>query len=310
MLPVLVNRNLLVLHLTVIVWGFTGILGNLISIGAIDLVWYRVLIAAGSLFLYFVYKRKSLAVSRGNLIRFFLTGGLVGLHWILFFESIKVSTVSVTLVCLSAVTLFTAMFEPIIYRRRVSKMEIITGLIVIVGICLIFKFEGQYVNGIVLGLLAALVACFFAIINSKLVKKSEPAIISFYEMLGASVWISVYLLITNGFAEMRWLSTSDFLYLMILGTICTSGAYVAAVAVMKEISAFRVALASNLEPIYGVLLAFAFFGQAEVMSTGFYVGALLILGAVFLHPIIRVRIDRRKVLETRLPPLPDQPISP
>lgn len=301
MLPVQLNRNLLVLHLTVVVWGFTGILGNLISISAIDLVWYRVLIASASLLLYFLAKRRSLAVSRDRLVRFFLTGGLVGLHWILFFESIKVSTVSVALVCLSAVTLFTAMFEPIIYRRRISKMEIVTGLVVIVGICLIFKFEGQYANGIMLGLLAALTACFFAIINSKLVKKSEPAVISFYEMLGAFLWISVYLLATGGFGEGMQLSFSDFAYLLLLGTVCTSGAYVAAVAVMKEISAFRVALASNLEPIYGVLLAFAFFGQAEVMSTGFYVGALLILGAVFLHPVIRMRVDKRKALKAKLP---------
>lgn len=301
MFPVQLNRNLLVLHLTVVVWGFTGILGNLISISAIDLVWYRVLIASASLLLYFLVKRKSLSVTRGKLVRFFLTGGLVGLHWILFFESIKVSTVSVALVCLSAVTLFTAMFEPIIYRRRISKMEIVTGLVVIVGICLIFKFEGQYTHGIMLGLLAALTACFFAIINSKLVKKSEPSVISFYEMLGAFLWISLYLLATNGFGEGMRLSTSDFAYLMVLGTVCTSGAYVAAVSVMKEISAFRVALASNLEPIYGVLLAFAFFGQAEVMSTGFYVGALLILGAVFLHPVIRMRIDKRKALKAKLP---------
>lgn len=309
MLPVQINRNLLILHLTVIVWGFTGILGNLISISAINLVWYRVLIASVSLLLFFLYKRKSLVVPRERLVRFFLTGGLVGLHWILFFESIKVSTVSVTLVCLSAVTLFTAMFEPIIYKRKVSKVEVVTGFIVIIGICLIFKFEGQYVKGIVLGLLAALFACFFAIINSKLVKKSEPSIISFYEMFGALLWISLYLLATNGFGEGMRLSTSDFIYLMILGTVCTSGAYVAAVAVMKEISAFRVALASNLEPIYGVLLAFAFFGQAEVMSVGFYVGALLILGAVFLHPIIRIQVDKRRALKASLPPLPDQPIG-
>lgn len=309
MFPAHINRNLLVLHLTVIVWGFTGILGNLISISAIDLVWYRVLIASSSLLAFFLLKRKRIAVTRVKLVQFFLTGGLVGLHWILFFESIKVSTVSVTLVCLSAVTLFTAMFEPIIYKRRVSKMEIVTGLIVIVGIVLIFKFEAQYVKGIVLGLLAALFACFFAIINSKLVKKSEPSLISFYEMLGAFLWISLYLLFTNGFDAGLRLSTSDFIYLMILGTVCTSGAYVAAVAVMKEISAFRVALASNLEPIYGVLLAFAFFGQAEVMSTGFYMGALLILGAVFLHPIIRNRVDRRKTLKAGLPPIPEQPMK-
>lgn len=289
-----INPNLIILHLTVIVWGFTGILGNLISISAIHLVWYRVLIAFLSLLVYLGFMRKALVVSREKLMQFFATGGLVGLHWILFFESIKVSTVSVTLVCISSVTLFTALLEPLFYKRRISKMELLTGVLVIVGIYLIFKFESQYVKGITLGLICALVASFFSIFNSKLVKKSEATIISFYEMLGAFLWISLYLLVTGGFGAEMQLKGSDLFYLLVLGTVCTSGAYVAAVSVMKEISAFRVALASNLEPIYGILLAFVFFGQQEVMSMGFYMGAILILSAVFMYPIVRIKLEKRR----------------
>lgn len=291
----MVNRNLLILHLTVVVWGFTGILGNLISISAIHLVWYRVLIAFVSLAGYFWYKRQSFAVERARLIRFFLTGGLVGLHWILFFESIKVSTVSVTLVCLSSVTLFTAIIEPLFYKRRTSKMEVFVGLLIIVGIYLIFKFESQYVKGIVLGLLAALAAALFGTINSKLVKKSGASLISLYEMLGAWCWISVFLLISDGFNSGLKLVGLDWFYLLLLGTVCTSAAYVAAVAVMKEISAFRVALASNLEPIYGMLLAWLFFGQREKMSAGFYAGAVIILGAVFIYPVLRNQVEKRRL---------------
>lgn len=285
----LINRSLLILHLTVLVWGFTGILGNLITVSAIQLVWYRVLIASLALFIYFKYSGSPLKDKPSNIIKFLLTGAIVGGHWVLFFESIKVSTVSVTLVCISSVTLFTALLEPLFYKRKISKIELIIGLCVIFGIYLIFKFETQYIKGIILGLLCALGASLFSILNSKLVKTNDASKISFYEMVGALFWISVFMLFTNNFNENLYLSIADFLYLFLLGTICTAGAYVASVMVMREISPFRVALASNLEPIYGIILAWIIFGQREVMSAGFYVGAVIILIAVFLYPIIRHR---------------------
>ncbi|MFB2119765.1 DMT family transporter [Parapedobacter sp. 2B3] len=288
------GRNLFILHSTVVVWGFTGILGNLISISAVPLVWYRVLIAAVSLAAYFCLKRQSFMVSRRQFIHFFLTGGLVGLHWVLFFESIKVSTVSVTLVCLSSVTLFTAIIEPLFYRRRTSKVDVFIGLLIIIGIYLIFRFESDYIRGIVLGLFAALAAALFGTINSKLVKQSGAAVISFYEMLGAWIWVSAFILLIGGYGDTMGIEGRDFGYLMMLGTLCTAGAYVAAISVMKEISAFRVALASNLEPIYGILLAWLFFGQREKMSAGFYAGALIIFCAVFLYPILKFRLTKKR----------------
>ncbi len=283
------NRNLLILHLTVLVWGFIGILGNLITISATQLVWYRVMIAFLALFVYFRVTGQSLKDTPRNLRNFILTGALVGGHWILFFESIKVSTVSVTLVCLSSVTLFTSLLEPLFYKRKISKIELITGLFVILGIYLIFKFETQYIKGIVLGLLCALMASLFSIANSKLVQRSDASKISFYEMIGAFCWISLFMLFSGGFNTDLHLQTGDLLYLLLLGTVCTAGAYVAAVMVMKEISPFRVALASNLEPIYGIILAWLIFGEKEVMSLGFYTGAVMILGAVFLYPVFRHR---------------------
>ncbi|HWK98308.1 MAG TPA: EamA family transporter [Parapedobacter sp.] len=288
------GRNLIILHVTVMVWGFTGILGNLISISAVQLVWYRVLIASVSLAAYFWFRKQPFAVSRQQFVYFFLTGGLVGLHWVLFFESIKVSTVSVTLVCLSSVTLFTAIIEPLFYRRRTSKADVFVGLLIIVGIYLIFRFESEYIRGIILGLMAALAAALFGTINSKLVKKSGATIISFYEMAGAWVWVSFFMLLTGGYGHDIGIRGPDFGYLILLGTVCTAGAYVAAVSVMKEISAFRVALASNLEPIYGILLAWLFFGQREKMSAGFYAGAIIIFCAVFLYPILKFRLTKKQ----------------
>ncbi|EDM35273.1 predicted permease [Pedobacter sp. BAL39] len=284
------KRNLLILHFTVFIWGFTGILGALISINAIQLVWYRVLIATSTLLLYFLFSKTSLRVSRRQLIQFILTGSIVAIHWILFFHAIKVSTVSVTLVCLSSFTLFTAILEPLIKKKKILIPDVVIGLVIILGIYLIFKFESQYTWGIILGLSSALASSLFSIINSTLVQKSEPKIIGFYEMAGAFFWISLYRLFDHSLlSETFTLAVNDWIWLMILGTICTALAYVAGVSVMRTLSAFRVALITNLEPVYGVLMAFIFFGTKEQMSLGFYLGATLIIGSVFGYPIYKKR---------------------
>lgn len=284
------NRNLLILHFTVFIWGFTGILGALISINAVQLVWYRVLIASLTLLAYFTFSKTSLRISKKQFFQFFFTGSIVAIHWILFFYPIKVSTVSVTLVCLSSFTLFTAILEPLIKKKSILIPDVIIGLIIILGIYMIFKFESGYTLGIILGLLSALASSLFSTINSTLVQKSDPKIIGFYEMAGAFFWISLYRLCDQSLlSETFNLSFKDWSYLLLLGTICTALAYVAGVSVMRTLSAFRVALITNLEPVYGIILAFIFFGTKETMSVGFYLGATLIIGAVFLYPIYKKR---------------------
>lgn len=288
-----ISRNLIILHLTVFVWGFTGILGALISIPSVQLVWYRILIAFISLLFYFMVKGTSLKVSREVFLKLFFTGAIVGLHWILFFQSIKLSTVSVALVCLSSLTLFTAILEPVLKKQKIGKLEILTGLLIIFGIYLIFKFETRYTGGIICGLVSALCASVFSIINSKQVQNRPAPIISFYELLGGWIWISIFLYLSDGYTASMKLNITDGLYLFILGTVCTSIAYVAGVSVMKEISAFRVALTTNLEPVYGILLAFLFFGKKEQMTFGFYSGAILILCTIFLYPMIKSKRGNR-----------------
>ncbi|MBD3748701.1 MAG: DMT family transporter [Sphingobacteriales bacterium] len=292
--------NLFILHLTVLVWGFTGILGALISINEAHLVWYRVLIASLSLLAYFLWTKTDFKVSRKVFFRLFFTGAIVGLHWILFFGSIKAATVSVAMVCLSSLTLFTAILEPILKKTKISKLEILVGLFIIFGIYLIFKFETQYKLGILMGLGSAICASLFSIINSKQIQNRPAPIISFYEMVGAFFWVSLYLILTNGYDSQMILKPSDLIYLLILGTICTSVAYVAGVSVMKELSAFRVALITNLEPVYAIILALIIFGKDEKMTNGFYLGALIVLGAIFLFPIVRSKIEKRK-LNKQLP---------
>jgi drug/metabolite transporter (DMT)-like permease len=284
------NKNLLILHFTVFIWGFTGILGALISIDAVQMVWYRVLIAAITLFIYFKATGTSIRVSRIQFFQFVATGAIVALHWILFFHAIKVSTVSVTLVCLSSLTLFIAILEPLIKRQSISVSDIVVGLVIILGIYLIFTFESKYTLGIILGLTCALAASLFSIINSNLVKKTDAKIIGFYEISGAFFWISIYRFSDKSLLNEQFsLSLSDWFYLGVLGTICTALAYVAGVSVMRTLSAFRVALITNLEPVYGILLALIFFGTREAMTAGFYAGAVLILSSVFIYPIYKRR---------------------
>lgn len=288
------NKNLITLHFTVFIWGFTGILGNLITISAVPLVWYRVMIAVISLFLYFNFNRTAIKVDQKTFLKMAFTGALVGGHWVLFFASIKLSTVPVTLVCLSSITLFTAIFEPLLNKTKISKLEIMAGLLIITGIVLIFKFESHYTKGIITGLASAVCASLFSIINSKFVKKHEAPIIAFYELTGAFLWISIYLLLTNGFNRSLLLKPSDIGYLVLLGTICTSLAYVAGVSVMRELSAFKVALITNLEPVYGILMSFIFFGDMNKMTVGFWVGAVIILSTIFLYPVARKQISKRR----------------
>ena len=293
------NKNLLILHCTVFIWGFTGILGKLITITAVNLVWYRLLIALVTLFLYFKFNKQSLKIDQKTFLKLFFTGALVGGHWVLFFQAIKVSTVSVTLVCLSSLTLFTAIFEPLIKRKPISKLEIFSGLLIISGIVLIFKFETQYTLGIILGLACAAMASLFSIINSNLVKHTQSTVIGFYELTGAFFWITLFMLITNTFTNLQVPKNQDIGYLIILGTICTSLAYVAGVSVMRELSAFKTALITNLEPVYGIIMAFIFFGDLHSMSLGFWIGAAIILSTIFLFPVAQkqvVRFKNRRVL--------------
>jgi drug/metabolite transporter (DMT)-like permease len=289
-----INKNLLILHFTVFIWGFTSILGELISVAAVQLVWYRVLIATVTLFLYFKFNRTAFKINAKTFTQLAVTGALICLHWILFFASIKLSTVSVTLVCLSSMTLFTAVFEPLINKKRISKLEIIAGILIIIGILLIFEFEVQYTKAIILGLISAMCASLFSIINARMVKTIEAPVITFYELSGAFVWISIYLVFTHGFGQGMALKNSDIGYLLILGTICTSLAYVAGVAVMREFSAFKVALITNLEPVYGIIMAFIFFGDMHKLKPGFWLGAIIILSTIFLFPVAQKQITRRR----------------
>jgi drug/metabolite transporter (DMT)-like permease len=285
------TKSYLHLHLIVFIWGFTAILGRLISLDALPLVWYRMLFAVGFIFVYIKYKKTPIKIPKRVLLKFLVAGLVIALHWFTFFRAIKVSNVSITLACLSTGAFFTSLIEPIFFGKKIIWYEIFFGLIVVFGLSIIFNVEGRYVEGIVLALTSAFLSASFAVINSKFVKDYDPTVISYYELAGGVLFFSIFLLFTNSFnADFFQLTTSDFIYLLILSSVCTAYAFIASTAVMKFLSPYTVMLTINLEPIYGIILAVLIFEDKEQMSPQFYLGAVIILITVILNGIIKSRL--------------------
>lgn len=277
--------NHLKLHLIVFIYGFTAILGKLISLNAINLVWFRMLIAAISLFIFLKISKTSTILPKFEILKIFGVGLIVAAHWITFFGAVKLSNISVTLGCLASTALFTSLLEPLFHRKKIIKLEVFIGLFIMLGLYLIFQFETRYWKGILVAIISAFLAGLFTVINGKLVVQHRARIISFYEMLGGFAGISLFLLFTGESTSLLQPSTSDIFYLLILGIICTAFAFVVQVNVMKKLSAYIVSLTINLEPVYGIILAFVIFGESEYMSAGFYIGTFFILISVFGYPI-------------------------
>lgn len=282
------------LHLVVFFWGFTAILGALIGIDAIPLVWHRMWMAALFIFIYLLAtKRTDFSIDRQSW-KIILAGALIALHWITFFHSIKISNVSVTLASVSTGAFFGSIIEPIVYRRKVDWTEIVLGLLVVAGLYLIFRFEGDYTYGIITALISAFLAACFSVLNGKLLAKGHtPFRITFLEMVGGWLAISVFSIygLYSGDLQIEEFipAAADWGYLLILGSICTAYAFIQSVAVMKQLSPYTVLLTTNLEPVYGIALALLFFGESEKMNVYFYVGALIILSTVVLDAYLKKR---------------------
>lgn len=291
-------KNYLLLHFIVFIWGFTAILGKLITIEAIPLVWYRMLIAVVFICIYFLVEKKSFNVPRKAVLKFFITGAIIAVHWITFFKAIKVSNVSVALVTMSTGAFFTALLEPIFFKRRLNPLEMIMGLLVIVGLYIIFNFESQYSLGIIYALISASLSALFAVLNGIFIKEYEADTISLYQLLFGVVVVTIYLGVTGSFTtEFFVLESSDWLYLILLGSICTAYAFIASVKVMKYLTPYTVMLTINLEPIYAIVLALIVFGDTEQMNVEFYYGAFIVLFVVLLNGILKNSSKIKKKLQ-------------
>ncbi|MFL0353505.1 DMT family transporter [Xanthomarina sp. GH4-25] len=290
-------KNYLHLHLLVFIAGFTAILGELISIDAVSLVWYRMLIATALMFMYIIFAKINIKIPLKSVAKLAFAGIIIALHWITFFESIKVSNISITLAMFSTGAFFASLLEPIIYKRKIIWYEIVFGLLIMVGVAIITNSEFKYLYGIILGIVSAFLSSTFAVLNGKFLEKHTATVISVYEFISGVLFISLFIILFgNGFSkEFFVLSISDFGYLFVLASVCTAYAFIASVYVMRYVSPYTVVLTYNLEPIYGIVLALILFPKKEIMSPSFYLGASIIIGVVMLNGILKnIKIKRKR----------------
>lgn len=283
------------LHITVLIFGLTGVLGKLITIDSYLLVWYRTLIAVVALLGYFAFTKFSLKITKKQLLKTLGVGVIIAIHWVTFFEAIKQSNVSVALVCFSSSTLFTSLIEPLYFKRKLKAYELIFGVVIIIGLYFIFSFEFKYFIGMILSFVSAAFASWFTVLNGVLIKETKAKTISFYELLGACVVVFIYLLfsIQGDFSQFA-ISMSDFKWLLILGTVCTAFAFIVSVEVMKKISPYTVTISVNLEPIYSIVLAIIIWPDSETMSAGFYMGSIIVISTIFLNALFKNRATKTK----------------
>ncbi|MBU3681685.1 MAG: DMT family transporter [Flavobacterium sp.] len=284
-------KSYLHLHLIVFIWGFTAILGALITLDALPLVWFRMSLASAMIGVFLLYKKIPFLLSPLVIARFLAAGCIIALHWFTFFKAIKVSNISVTLACLSSGAFFTSFLEPFLQKKKIKGIEVLFGLLAIVGLVIIFEVEMQYKLGITLALVSAFLSALFAVINSKFVQKYDAPVIAFYELVGGVCFFSILLWISGAYSPNFFkISGSDWLYLGILSSICTAYALINSVKIMQFLSPFTVMLTINLEPIYGIILALLIFNDKEKMSPAFYLGAGIILATVLLNALVKKKV--------------------
>ncbi|MGI9531598.1 DMT family transporter [Lutimonas sp.] len=283
-------KNQLHLHFIVFIWGFTAILGALISIEATPLVWYRVLLASLALFIFLKIRRISFNENGSDLIKLFFGGVLVALHWVTFFHAIKISTISTTLITLSSSAFFVVIIKPFFEKKRLEVYELLLAFLAMLGFVVIFYSETLYTKGILIALLSAFLVALFSVYNSRLIKSYRGSKIAFYELFFAGLFLTVVLFAQNklNLAYFK-LSQSDWFYLLILAIVCTAYPFVVATNLLKKMSPFTIVLTNNLEPVYGIVLALIIFGEKEQMSMQFYIGSLIIFSSVLLNGILKSR---------------------
>lgn len=281
------------LHISIFLAGFTGIIGKYISLNEAMLVWYRLLISAGTMWILFTLTGKIKRIPGRDIAGLFGIGLLAALHWVTFFGSIKYANVSVALVCFSSVGFFTAILEPVLYRRPINLIDILLGLLVMLGIFIIFHFDNRYATGIILGVLSAILLAFVMIFIRKYAARINTETLLTWQLSGGFLSLSALLPIyLHYFPDTRFMpTTSDWIWLLILAWFCSVIAFQLSTAALRKLSAFTVNLSFNLEPVYGILLAFLLFKENRELNQGFFIGMFLIILSVVLQTL---RILRNK----------------
>jgi len=286
------TTDYLKLHFIVFLWGFTAIIGKLVTIPAVEMVFYRTLLAGIGMGAVILAMRGSFKVSNSDLLKLILTGFIVALHWLTFFASGRISNPSTSLVGFATCSLWAALIEPFAKKSKIQYIEVGLGIVVIIGLYIIFSFDFQYPMGLFLGILSGFTCAIFAVINSKLVSRVSSLTITFYEMIGACIGVAIFFPFYAG----RWATGGvlnlvptlpDWIWIAILSLVCSVYAYTVAINLTKKLSVFFIQLTLNLEPVYGIAFALLVFGEREVMSWNFYLGTVVILGAVVAYPFVK-----------------------
>lgn len=278
------------LQFIVLLWGFTGVLGKLIETDTVPLVWYRLLIASIVLYVLLRIRKISLWINKKDLILLLGIGVIIGLHWIAFFGAIKVSNVAVALSTLSTGALFSAFLEPIFFKRKIIFSEIVLAIVVSACVLLIYNANPNYLLGIILGVVCSFLSALFSVANAKIHSRFPSQKIMFYEMIGGWIIVCAFLPFFGGMESIVQVSWRDFILLLLLGSLFTAYPMIESVNLMKYISSYTLLLNVNLEPIYGIVLAYLIFGESEKMTPLFYVATLIMVLAIVLNSILKNRV--------------------
>ncbi len=284
------------LHFIVFLFGFTAVLGKLVSLPSVEMVFYRTLLAAVGMAMVIFLTKGSFSVPRqSDFWKLILTGFIVALHWLTFFSSGRIANPSVSLVGFATCSFWAALIEPIAKGKKIRPMELGLGIAVLIGLYVIFSFDFHYLAGLLLGIASGLTAAIFSVINSKMVTRVPSFTITFYEMVAACLGVIIFFPFYQTYfseGQLQLIPTAaDWFYLALLGWVCSVYAYSQMIDLSKKLSVFFIQLALNIEPVYGIALALLIFGKQEVMGWNFYLGTFIILTAVALYPILKRRFE-------------------
>jgi drug/metabolite transporter (DMT)-like permease len=284
------RKNFFILHVVVFIWGWTGILGKLIAMPVLPMIWVRMIATVAMLWLFGVIVKKNFLLQKKEIVQLFSTGFLIALHWIFFYQTIKISTVSIAVICLSTSTFFNSILTSIIDKTNPKFYELGISLIVMLAIAYIFNYQPGYELGMIFGVISAFFSAAFTTVNGRISKNFDAIVFSVYELLGGVILLSILLFFfPANFIQLIGASASDWWYLFILSSLCTAIPFVASAYVLKHIPSFSVLLAINLEPVYTIILAYLIFGEQEKMNLPFYIGTLVILLTLFGNAWVKNR---------------------
>ncbi len=286
-------RSYVELHIAVLLYGFTAILGDLISLNALNIVWWRVLLS--SIVLVFLVRITSLIrdVAWPTILKLSFVGVLIALHWVTFYGAIKLANASIALVCFGTTPFFTSLFEPLVFRKRFVGLDIMIGLIVIPAMMLIvYSVDLSMRLGIYVGVLSAALSALFTSLSKLWMGDVSPFRVSFIELASAFLFLCLVVPFFVGSMSDLMPKGNDWIYLIFLAVFCTCLAFYLTVRSLKKLSAFNVNLAINLEPVYGILLAIFILNEHKELNLNFYIGAFVIILAVFSYPMIKKRIKQ------------------